>query len=103
MAFRTPRLRRRADRRSPLGAVACANKATDAEGSRRHDGGRNKDWRHDSNQLGHAATLNDFASLVAVETAGFADHHNHPGCEVWRRGDRTQTATSTCAISPTSA
>jgi hypothetical protein len=28
------------------------------------------------------ATLNDFASLVAVETAGFADHHHHQGCEV---------------------
>jgi hypothetical protein len=54
----------------------------DAEGSRRHDRGRNNDRWHHGNQLGHAATLNDFASLVAVETAGFADHHNHQGCEV---------------------
>jgi hypothetical protein len=53
----------------------------DAEGSRRHDGGRNEYGRHHGNQLGHAATLNDFASLVAAETAGFADHHNHQGCE----------------------
>jgi hypothetical protein len=55
----------------------------DREGSRRHDRDRGNEWRHDGNQLGHAATLNDFASLVAVETAGFADHHNHQGCEVW--------------------
>jgi hypothetical protein len=54
----------------------------DAEGSRHSDRDRGHDGRHHSNQLGHAATLNDFASLVAVETAGFADHHNHQGCEV---------------------
>jgi len=54
----------------------------DAEGSRRNDGGRGKHRRHDGNQLGHAATLNDFASLVAVETAGFADRRSHQGCEV---------------------
>jgi hypothetical protein len=53
----------------------------DAEGSRHHDGGREKHRRRHSDQ-GHWATLNDFASLVAVETAGFADHHNHQGCEV---------------------
>jgi hypothetical protein len=54
----------------------------DAEGGRHHDRERGQDWRRDGNQLGHAATLNDFASLVAVETAGFADQHNHRGCEV---------------------
>jgi hypothetical protein len=54
----------------------------DAEGRRHHDGDRGQDWRHHGNELGHAATLNDFASLVAVETAGFADRHNHQGCEV---------------------
>jgi hypothetical protein len=54
----------------------------DAEGSRHHDGGCNHERRQHGNQLGHAATLNDFASPVAIETAGFADHHNHQGCEV---------------------
>jgi hypothetical protein len=54
----------------------------DAEGSRRDDRGRDQYRRQHSDQLSHAATLNDFASLVAVETAGFADHHNHQGCEV---------------------
>jgi hypothetical protein len=55
----------------------------DAEGSRPDDRGRDQERRHHGNQLRHAETLNDFASLVAVETAGFADHHNHQGCEVW--------------------
>ena len=54
----------------------------DAEGSGRNDHDRSHDGRHHGNQLGHWATLNDFASLMAVETAGFADHHNHQGCEV---------------------
>jgi hypothetical protein len=55
----------------------------DAEGRRRNDRDGEQDRRNHRNQLGHAATLNDFASLVAVETVGFADHHNHRGCEVW--------------------
>jgi hypothetical protein len=55
----------------------------DTEGRRRSDRDRGHQRREHGNQLGHAATLNDFASLVAVETAGFADHHNHQGCEVW--------------------
>jgi hypothetical protein len=54
----------------------------DADSSHDHDRYCGHDWRHHGNQLGHAATLNDFASLVAVETAGFADHHDHQGCEV---------------------
>jgi len=54
----------------------------DADGSRRNDRSRCQDRRQHGNELGHAATLNDFASLVAVETVGFAGCHDHQGCEV---------------------